>query len=109
MADTVSSAETSTAVAESNGSAIAEARDVCVSFGDGDNNRLVLEDVSLAVQAGQVLAILGPSGCGKSTFLRALVGLLTPTRGQVLATANRSKASIPALPSSFRTSPFFPG
>jgi NitT/TauT family transport system ATP-binding protein len=64
-----------------NGSPIAEARGVCVSFGD----RLVLKDISLAVQPGQVLAILGPSGCGKSTLLRSLIGLLPPTQGQVLA------------------------
>jgi NitT/TauT family transport system ATP-binding protein len=64
-----------------NGSPIAEARGVSVSFGD----RLVLKDISLAVQPGQVLAILGPSGCGKSTLLRALIGLLPPTEGQVLA------------------------
>jgi len=108
MADTVSSAETSTAVAESNGSAIAEARDVCVSFGDGDNNRLVLEDVSLAVQAGQVLAILGPSGCGKSTFLRALVGLLTPTRGQVLAHGKPLEGVHPGVAIVFQNFALFP-
>jgi NitT/TauT family transport system ATP-binding protein len=68
-----------------NGFPIAEAQNVCVSFGDGDSSRLILKDVSLAVQAGQVTAILGPSGCGKSTFLRSLVGLLTPTSGKVFA------------------------
>jgi len=67
-----------------NGSPIAEARNVCVCFGDADNNRMVLKDVSLAVSDGQVTAILGPSGCGKSTFLRALVGLIKASSGEVL-------------------------
>jgi phosphate transport system ATP-binding protein len=40
----------------------------CAWFGD----RLVLEDVSLLLPAGQVTALIGPSGCGKSTYLRLL-------------------------------------
>src|SRR5271170_1931260 len=68
-----------------NGCPIAETKNVSVSFGQADGQRLVLKDISLAVQTGQVLAILGPSGCGKSTLLRALVGLLKPTDGTVLA------------------------
>jgi NitT/TauT family transport system ATP-binding protein len=67
-----------------NGSAICEARKVTVAFGP-DDSKVVLQDVSLAVNSGEVVAILGPSGCGKSTLLRALVGLLKPTRGEVLA------------------------
>jgi phosphate transport system ATP-binding protein len=45
-----------------------EARDVSAWFGD----HLVLDSVSLMMQAGQVTALIGPSGCGKSTFLRIL-------------------------------------
>ncbi len=66
------------------GEPISEARHVSVSYG-GDGSRLVLDDVSLAVRPGEVLAILGPSGCGKSTLLRAMVGLIRPTSGEVLA------------------------
>lgn len=46
--------------------------------------RLVLQDVSLRVQPGQLCAILGPNGSGKSTLLRTLAGLVAPSRGQML-------------------------
>src|SRR5260221_4667030 len=65
-------------------SPICEARNVSVTF-DANSDRPVLKDVSLAINPGEVVAILGPSGCGKSTLLRALVGLLKPTSGQILA------------------------
>jgi phosphate transport system ATP-binding protein len=50
------------------GAAALEARAACAWFGE----HLVLEDVDLRMEAGQVTALIGPSGCGKSTFLRLL-------------------------------------
>jgi phospholipid/cholesterol/gamma-HCH transport system ATP-binding protein len=44
----------------------------------------VLAGVSLRVRKGQIQVIMGPSGCGKSVFLKHLVGLLKPSRGEVL-------------------------
>lgn len=40
--------------------------------------------VSLQVARGEVLGLIGESGCGKSTLGRMLVGLETPTKGQIL-------------------------
>jgi putative ABC transport system ATP-binding protein len=48
-----------------------------------DGKRLV-DDVSLNVETGSVVAIVGPSGAGKSSFLRLLNRLDEPTRGTVL-------------------------
>lgn len=49
------------------------------SFG----GRVVVEDVSLTVAAGQVTCLLGPSGCGKSTTLRMIAGVERPDSGRI--------------------------
>jgi cystine transport system ATP-binding protein len=49
------------------------------SFGDNE----VLKSIDLAVQRGQVVALIGPSGSGKTTVLRSLNGLETPDAGRV--------------------------
>jgi phosphonate transport system ATP-binding protein len=45
---------------------------------------VALQDLSLSVPTGQMLAIIGLSGAGKSTFLRCINRLVEPTSGQVL-------------------------
>ena len=48
----------------------------------------------LAVEAGEIVALVGPSGCGKSTALRLLAGLEAPTRGRVTRDAERGETSV---------------
>jgi ABC-type sugar transport system ATPase subunit len=47
-------------------------------------NFVAVDDVSLSVKAGEVLALLGPSGCGKTTLLRIISGFIEQTAGSVL-------------------------
>jgi NitT/TauT family transport system ATP-binding protein len=53
-----------------------------VSHQFGSN--FVLDDITLDIAAGQVVALVGPSGCGKSTLLNIVGGLLLATKGRVL-------------------------
>ncbi len=54
-------------------------KNVTMRFGD----RTILDDVSLEVEAGQIMAIMGSSGGGKTTLLRCMAGLLTPQSGTI--------------------------
>jgi NitT/TauT family transport system ATP-binding protein len=47
-------------------------------------NHVVLENLNLTVKDREFVTIVGASGCGKTTFLRMLLGVERPTRGQIL-------------------------
>ena len=61
-----------------------ELRDVSKVYGEGPTEVDALRDVSLAVDPGELVAVMGPSGSGKSTLLTIAGSLEQPTRGDVL-------------------------
>ena len=67
-----------------NHSALVSAQHVARSFPlPSGGEQTVLEDISLTVSRGEVVALLGRSGSGKSTLLRILAGLIQPSSGKV--------------------------
>lgn len=55
-----------------------------VSFRYSDNDPFIFTNLSFAVAPGECVAITGPSGCGKTTMMKVMLGLLPPTRGELL-------------------------
>ena len=47
------------------------------------DGRWILRDISLQIDAGQIVTLVGPNGCGKTTLLRALLGLIPLTTGRI--------------------------
>ena len=47
------------------------------------DDRVAVRDVSLSVEAGEIVALLGPNGAGKTTTMRMLAGLILPTAGRI--------------------------
>ena len=49
-----------------------------------------VNNLSLTVEKGEVIAFIGPNGAGKSTTIKMLTGILTPSKGEAIATGNKS-------------------
>ena len=57
-----------------------EVRNVAKRYGDNQ----VLHDVSLSIPAGQIVGLVGPSGAGKSTLVDMIIGLVSPSEGDIV-------------------------
>lgn len=68
---------------------ILSAKDLCKSYGSGENSVHALNHVSISVENGEFVAVIGTSGSGKSTLLNLLGGLDTPTSGEVLVSGKK--------------------
>ncbi|MDG4757830.1 ABC transporter ATP-binding protein [Micromonospora sp. WMMD710] len=83
-------------------SVVIEARDVTFAFGQ----TAALRGASVAVDAGEILAVMGPSGSGKSTLLHCLAGILVPDSGEILFDGVRVDAMTETQRSSLRRDRF---
>jgi len=56
-----------------------------------------VEDLTLNVEAGEVLGFLGPNGAGKTTTIRMLAGMIAPTRGYAIVAGHRTDRDVEQL------------
>ena len=63
---------------------VLEGRGLWKIYQSGSNKIEALREISLTIEAGEMVAIMGPSGCGKTTLLNCLSGLDELTAGEVL-------------------------
>jgi len=82
-------------------------RDVYFSYNSG----VVLENVNLAVYEGDLISVVGPNGGGKTTFLKLILGLLKPVKGEVSVlgdTPEKVRRQIGYVPQFILFDPQFP-
>ncbi|AXI42116.1 metal ABC transporter ATP-binding protein [Sulfitobacter sp. SK011] len=68
-----------------------ETRDLSLSYG----GQVVLKNVNFRIDRGEIVTIVGPNGSGKSSLLRALIGALTPSGGEVIRAAGLRIGYVP--------------
>ncbi len=91
------------------GMIILEAKNISKSFPmAGGKSLQVLDDISFAVQEGEIVSIVGPSGAGKSSLLRILSGLAEPTHGEIFYHGKPLKEAKPSIAMVFQSFAIFP-
>jgi len=72
---------------------VLEVRKICKSYG----KKQVLQDLSFAIQSGEVYGLLGPNGAGKTTTISILCGLIKADRGSVMMNGQTSSGAMRSL------------
>ncbi|MBV9282539.1 MAG: AAA-associated domain-containing protein [Chloroflexi bacterium] len=90
------------------GQVLLAAQNVSKYYGDERERILVLDNVSLELREGEIVALLGPSGSGKSSLLRLLAGLSKPSRGQIVTDGRPLQGPNPHVAIVFQSFALYP-
>jgi len=75
-----------------------EIRDLTMAYG----SLVIQRDLNFAINRGDIFVIMGGSGCGKSTLLKHMLGLIDPTRGDILYSGQSFVTASPELQGKMR-------
>lgn len=70
---------------------IVSIKNISVEF----NDQKVLENISFSIEMGKIITLLGPNGAGKSTLVKLVLGLLKPTKGEIIRKDNLTIGYVP--------------
>lgn len=70
-------------------------KDVTVSFKGSKGTFTAIKDINLDIKKGEIVALIGHSGCGKSTLMNTISGMVSPSKGEVIANGNTVKGPGP--------------
>ncbi|GAB4575795.1 MAG: nitrate/sulfonate/bicarbonate ABC transporter ATP-binding protein [Anaerolineae bacterium] len=87
---------------------LVELKNITQKYGRKERRITAVENVNLAIDEGEFVALLGPSGCGKSTLLRIITGLNRPVEGQVVYRGQLLDGVNPHATIVFQTFALFP-
>ncbi|MFO7995612.1 MAG: ABC transporter ATP-binding protein [Dehalococcoidia bacterium] len=58
---------------------------------------IAVDDLTMAVESGEVIGFLGPNGAGKTTTIRMLAGIISPTKGEAIVAGYRTDRNVEEL------------
>ena len=85
-----------------------ELQDVSLVYAEEAEQTLAVQGLSLAVGAGEFVAVVGPSGCGKSTLMKLVTGLMPPTSGAVRVRGQPVQGPVPGVGMAFQNATLLP-
>jgi len=83
-------------------------RDVSLIYGRGEDGILAVQDLSLAIEKGDFVAIVGPSGCGKSSLMKLVTGLVPASSGEIFVAGAKVTRPIRGVGMAFQNSTLMP-
>src|SRR5262245_33916524 len=79
-----------------------------MAYGRGAAAVKAIEEVSLAIRAGEFIAVVGPSGCGKSSLMRLISGLHPPLAGALTVEGRPVTGPLKSVGMAFQNSNLLP-
>ena len=83
-------------------------REVSLTYGQGEDGTLAVQDLTLDIAKGNFVAVVGPSGCGKSSLMKLITGLVRPTSGEIIVAGEKVTQPIQGVGMAFQNSTLMP-